>query len=111
MRVLALAFLMALPGCTAASPQAPVARVLSFKATESRSASPAPVIEDAAKAQSDATDYFATRDDATAQELFRVLDLGSKMRRAVVRLRAHRTPGNLAAARASVRELRAAIKR
>lgn len=64
------------------------------------------VIEEAAKVQRDAAHVAATRDDLSAADLLRMLDLSHTMQRAVRQMRAHRTAANVAAVRASIRALR-----
>lgn len=64
------------------------------------------VIDEAAKVQRDAAHVAATRDDLSAADLLRMLDLSHTMQRAVRQMRAHRTAANVAAVRASIRALR-----
>lgn len=102
-----LALLMLLAGCGTDAPPAAEPRIVVVPPHP-----PGPgVIDEAVRVQKDAAHAAATREDLSVAELLRMLELSHEMQRAVRRLKAHRTPGNLAAARASVRELRDAIKK
>lgn len=68
---------------------------------------PAPgVIDEAARVQTEAAHMAATRDDLSAPELLRMLELSHAMQRAVRDVRSHRTPANVAAVRGAIRALR-----
>lgn len=93
---------LVLAGCATQAPA-----VVEPQAVAAAPYSPVPrVVADAARVQRDAAHAAATRDNLGNAELLRMLELSRAMRRDVQRVRRHRTAGNVAAARASIRALR-----
>lgn len=64
------------------------------------------VIDEAARVQTEAARMAATRDDLSAPDLLRMLELSHAMQRAVRDVRTHRTPANVAAVRRAIGALR-----
>ena len=106
MRAALLAGLLCFSAC-ATPPPAPVVPV------ESRPSAAAPIIPrlaaEAARAQGEANRYVADSLCIPARYLIVVLTLGQQLRDAARRMRAHRTPANIATVRSALRALRAAL--
>jgi hypothetical protein len=103
-----LVVLALLAGCAHDAPPIAVApRVVAFPA---RSPVPA-VIDEAVRVQKDAAHVARTRDDLSTKELLRMLVLSDALQNAVRRVKAHRTPANIAAVRRSIGALREFTRR
>lgn len=103
-----LVLLALLAGCSTDAPPATVEpRDVAFSAH-----SPIPgVIDEAVKVQRDAAHVAATHDDLSVKDLLRMMELTSAVRSAVRQMKAHRTPANVAAVRASIAALREFTRR
>lgn len=103
-----LLLLALLAGCATDAP--PV--VVESKDVAFPAHSPTPgVINEAVRVQKDAAHIAATHDDLSASDLLRMLELSHAMQRAVRQMKAHRTPANVAAVRASIAALREFTRR